>query len=183
MLGKIRTSLLFFLIDNKIYNESKNLYKVTYIIMISYTNHSKLFSVYIQYYIKRLKGMDQGQVFNVVQNLNSEFAGFPLGKFVRANREKSNLIGWRQTLTTSPANHIRFLLVRAASYPGSSQGRKDRGAQGFLGRSQLRGEDLATFPKTLARPCPCAPAAVVRANKFTKWKTGFSLRYVLGFRV
>ncbi len=38
---------------------------------------------------------------------------FPLGKFVRANRENSNLIGWRQTLTTSPANHIRFLLVRA----------------------------------------------------------------------
>ncbi len=26
--------------------------------------------------------------------------------------EKSNLIGWRQKLTTSPANHIRFLLVR-----------------------------------------------------------------------
>ena len=39
-------------------------------------------------------------------------AGFPLGEFVRANREKSNLIGWRQTLTSSPANHIRFLLVR-----------------------------------------------------------------------
>jgi hypothetical protein len=27
------------------------------------------------------------------------------------NREKSNLIGWQQTLTTSPANHIRFLHV------------------------------------------------------------------------
>jgi hypothetical protein len=27
--------------------------------------------------------------------------------------EKSNLIGRRQTLTSSPANHIRFLLVRA----------------------------------------------------------------------
>ncbi len=38
---------------------------------------------------------------------------FPLGEFVCANREKSNLIGWRQTLTTSPPNHIRFLLVRA----------------------------------------------------------------------
>ncbi len=38
---------------------------------------------------------------------------FPLSKFVRANKEKSNLIGWRQTLTTSPPNHIRFLLVRA----------------------------------------------------------------------
>ena len=33
--------------------------------------------------------------------------------FVRANREKSNLVTWRQTLTTSPPNHIRFLLVRA----------------------------------------------------------------------
>ena len=40
-------------------------------------------------------------------------ACFPLGEFVRANREKSNLIGWRQTLTTSPPNHICFLLVRA----------------------------------------------------------------------
>ena len=30
----------------------------------------------------------------------------------RANKEKSNLIGWRQTLTISPPNHIRFLLVR-----------------------------------------------------------------------
>ena len=39
-------------------------------------------------------------------------ACFPLSEFVRANKEKSNLIGWRQTLTTSPANHIRFLLVR-----------------------------------------------------------------------
>ena len=43
-------------------------------------------------------------------------AGFPLGEFVRANREKSNLIGWRQTLTSSPANHIRFLLVRANKF-------------------------------------------------------------------
>ena len=43
-------------------------------------------------------------------------AGFPLGEFVRANREKSNLVGWRQTLTTSPANHIRFLLVRANKF-------------------------------------------------------------------
>ena len=43
-------------------------------------------------------------------------AGFLLGEFVRANREKSNLIGWRQTLTTSPANHIRFLLIRANKF-------------------------------------------------------------------
>ncbi len=43
-------------------------------------------------------------------------AGFPLGEFVRANGERSNLIGWRQTLTTSPANHIRFLLVRANKF-------------------------------------------------------------------
>ena len=27
--------------------------------------------------------------------------------------EKSNVIGWRQTLITSPANHIHFLLIRA----------------------------------------------------------------------
>ncbi len=43
-------------------------------------------------------------------------AGFPLGEFVRANRERSNLIGWRQTLTSSPANHVRFLLVRANKF-------------------------------------------------------------------
>ena len=44
-------------------------------------------------------------------------AGFPLGEFVRANRERSNLIGWRQTLTTSPANHIRFLLETCSEFP------------------------------------------------------------------
>jgi hypothetical protein len=27
--------------------------------------------------------------------------------------KKSNLIGWRETLTSSPPNHIHFLLVRA----------------------------------------------------------------------
>ncbi len=43
-------------------------------------------------------------------------AGFPLGEFVRANREKSNLIGWRQTLTTSTANHMHVLLVRANKF-------------------------------------------------------------------
>ena len=43
-------------------------------------------------------------------------AAFPLGEFVRANRKRSNLIGWRQTLTTSPVNHIRFLLVRANKF-------------------------------------------------------------------
>ncbi len=38
-------------------------------------------------------------------------------EFVRANREKSNLIGWRQTLTTSPPNHIvRFFLVPREKY-------------------------------------------------------------------
>ena len=52
-----------------------------------------------------------------VVDLKLSKAGFPaLGEFVRANREKSNLIGWRQTLTTSPANHIRFLLVRANKF-------------------------------------------------------------------
>ena len=30
--------------------------------------------------------------------------------FIRTEK-KSNLIDWQQTLTTSPANHIRFLLV------------------------------------------------------------------------
>ncbi len=38
------------------------------------------------------------------------------GEFARANRERSKLTGWRQTLKTSPANHIRFLLVRANKF-------------------------------------------------------------------
>jgi predicted nucleic-acid-binding Zn-ribbon protein len=54
-------------------------------------------------------------VLDVQENLNKRRL-FSLGEFVRANREKSNLIGWRQTLTTSPANHIRFLLVRANKF-------------------------------------------------------------------
>ena len=33
-------------------------------------------------------------------------------KYFCANSEKTDLIGWLQTLTTSPPNHIRFLLVR-----------------------------------------------------------------------
>ena len=33
---------------------------------------------------------------------NAEHMEKVRGDFVRANREKSNLIGWRQTLTTSP---------------------------------------------------------------------------------
>jgi hypothetical protein len=37
----------------------------------------------------------------------------PHGKFIRASREKSNVIGWRHILTTSPANHVRVFLVGA----------------------------------------------------------------------
>ncbi len=50
------------------------------------------------------------------RNIKSVLSRFPLGEFVRANREKSNLIGWRQTLASSSANHIRFLLVRANKF-------------------------------------------------------------------
>ena len=59
-------------------------------------------------------------------------ACFSLGEFVRANREKSNLIGWRQTLTTSPANHIRFLLIRAKSPSGKRDFVKFQRAKGIL---------------------------------------------------
>ncbi len=52
----------------------------------------------------------------VRKDLRGERRGFPLGEFVRANREKSNLIGWRQTRTTSPTNQIHFLLVRANKF-------------------------------------------------------------------
>ena len=56
-------------------------------------------------------GGEEGEFSNVYQFESK--ACFPLGEFVRANREKSNLIDWQQTLTTSPTNHICFLLVRA----------------------------------------------------------------------
>jgi hypothetical protein len=32
-----------------------------------------------------------------------------------ANRERSNVIGWRQTLTTSPANHFRVIMFVTAN--------------------------------------------------------------------
>jgi hypothetical protein len=42
--------------------------------------------------------------------MNLYKAYFSQGEFVHANREKS-MIGWRQTLSTSAPNHIRFSLV------------------------------------------------------------------------
>ncbi len=43
----------------------------------------------------------------------------------KARTEKAtNLIGWRQTLTTSPPNHIRFLLVRAKKSTSGKQALK-----------------------------------------------------------
>ncbi len=41
---------------------------------------------------------------------------FHLANLFTRTEEKSNSIGWRPTLTTSPANHIRFLLVRANKF-------------------------------------------------------------------
>ncbi len=67
-------------------------------------------------------------------------AGFPLGEFVRANREKSNLIGWRQTLTSSPANHIRFLLVRANKFAKWKTGLKPIFHLANLFAKQAKGE-------------------------------------------
>jgi hypothetical protein len=52
--------------------------------------------------------------------LNKAF--FPRGEFVRAGREISDLIGWRQALTTSPPNHIHFSLVRAKKIAGVENG-------------------------------------------------------------
>ena len=60
----------------------------------------------------RLTREDFELLTQLPKNTSLTKAGFPLGEFVRANRERSNLIGWRQTLTASPANHTRFLLVR-----------------------------------------------------------------------
>ena len=50
------------------------------------------------------------------QGLNSLKLVFHLANLFARTEKKSNLIGWRQTLTTSPANHIRFLLVRANKF-------------------------------------------------------------------
>ena len=38
------------------------------------------------------------------------------GTWLAADKQEHCLIGWRQTLTSSPANHIRFLLVRANKF-------------------------------------------------------------------
>ena len=70
-------------------------------------NEDQMLELAKQYQDNDIKGRDE---------LILGKAGFPLGEFVRANREKSNLIGWRQTLTTLPTNHIRFLLVRANKF-------------------------------------------------------------------
>ena len=40
-------------------------------------------------------------------------ARFPLGDFFRTNMQKASVIGWWCRQCLSPANHIRFLLVRA----------------------------------------------------------------------
>ena len=43
-------------------------------------------------------------------------AGFPLGEFVRANRQKANVIGWWCRQCLSPANQIAFFSVRANKF-------------------------------------------------------------------
>ncbi len=49
-------------------------------------------------------------------------AGFPLGEFFQANKEKNNLIAgdkhWRHH---HAPNHIRFLLVRAKKSPSGKR--------------------------------------------------------------
>ncbi len=40
-------------------------------------------------------------------------AGFPLGEFVRANKQKANVIGWWCRQCLSPANQVAFFSVRA----------------------------------------------------------------------
>ena len=55
------------------------------------------------------------------KTLASQPFGQTRTKVVRANGERSNLIGWRQTLTSPPANYIRVLLVRAKKSPNEKQ--------------------------------------------------------------
>ncbi len=71
---------------------------------------------------------------------------YSLGEFVRANREKSCLIGWQQTLTTSSPNHIRFLLVRAKKIAKRQTGFRQGVLDGCLGSRtglQYHGEALS----------------------------------------
>ncbi len=43
-------------------------------------------------------------------------AGFPRGEFVRANKQKANVIGWRCRQCLSPANQVAFFSVRANKF-------------------------------------------------------------------
>ncbi len=43
-------------------------------------------------------------------------AGFPLGEFVRANKQKANMIGWWCRQCLSPANQVAFFSVRANKF-------------------------------------------------------------------
>ena len=52
------------------------------------------------------------QIRHSFRSANPPFLSlFCTSKFVHANREKSNLIGWRQTLTTSPPITFAFFLL------------------------------------------------------------------------
>ena len=82
------------------------------------------------------------QIFRPVKHSFVSEACFPLGEFVHANSEKSNLpIGWRQTLTPLPANHIRFLLARAKNSPSGK-----RALQAGTSIPRNRGRTTTAFP-------------------------------------
>ena len=42
--------------------------------------------------------------------------GFPLGEFVRANKQKVNVIGWGCRQCLSPANQVAFFSVCANKF-------------------------------------------------------------------
>ena len=54
---------------------------------------------------------------SVLLDISTKFkAGFPLGEFVRANKQKANVIGWWWRQCLSPANQVAFFSVRANKF-------------------------------------------------------------------
>ena len=112
-----------------------------------------------------------GSLYETDQVLCPRKAGFPLGEFVRANREKSNLIGWRHTLTTSPANHIRFLLVRANKF---AKWKTDVKVLFHSSQKPTRKLAAGTFIQSQYLK---ALAASLRVGFCDEWKRGLSLPF------
>ena len=63
---------------------------------------------------------------------------FHLANLFARTEKKSNFTGWRQTLTSSPANYISFLLVRANKFAKWKTGLNSSSAHSRLSRTLNR---------------------------------------------